>query len=123
MKKIIFAILLFFIVVYFMLTRYFSDVTINKYLDKQTVLQEQAIEKGWVPAILPESAYDIEETHDPDTNTLFGRFYYKEQDEEKVLQKLTPVRDMNQTYEWGDYLFKIDTEKNQVKYRNKTTSA
>jgi len=37
-----------------------------------------------------------------------------------IVQKLTPVPDMNQTYQWGDFLFRINKEKNEVRYRNRT---
>ena len=120
MKKIIIGILLFFTAVFFMLRSYFSDTIINKYPDVQSVKENSAVEKGWVPGLLPETAYNIEETHDIEKNQLFGRFYYKEADEAFILKKLTPVPDMNQTYQWGNFLFRIDKEKNEVRYRNKT---
>ncbi len=132
MKKIIGAILLFFLAVYLFLTSYFSDVQVNKYTDRETakenqdiasVKEDKAIEKGWVPAILPESAYDIAETHDLDTNELFGSFRYKERDEETLMKNMKTSSDKNDTLEWGDFLFKIDREKNRVKYRNRPVSA
>ena len=123
MKKIIVAMLLFILAVYYLLTSYLSDVQVNKYSDKETVKKNQAIERGWVPAILPESAYDISETHDLDTNELFGSFQYKEKDEESLLKNMTASPDENTTLEWGDFLFKIDREKNRVKFRNKPVSA
>ena len=120
MKKIIIAILLFFAAVFFMLQYYFSDVQINKYPDKESVLKESAIEKGWVPPILPDSAYDIEETHDIDTNQLFGRFYYKPKDEKILMIQLDQMPEQNGTYIGKHFLFKIDSEKHLVQYRNKT---
>ena len=120
MKKMIIAILLFFGVVFLLMQYHFKDMQINKYPNKETVLEDKAIEKGWVPALLPDSAYDIEETHDLDTNQLFGRFDYKEADEKTLLSHLTPVPDSNGTYAWEAFLFKVDTEHNRVKYRNKT---
>ena len=110
--------LLFFVAIYFILTSYFSDLQINKYPDTEAVKQDRAVERGWIPAILPESAYDIEETHNLDSNQLFGRFYYRKRDEAKIMEKLTPVPDMKATYRWGDFFFKIDTEKHYVKFRN-----
>ena len=123
MKKIIVAMLLFILAVYYLLTSYLSDVQVNKYSDRETVKKNQAIERGWVPAILPESAYDISETHDLDTNELFGSFQYKEKDEESLLKNMTASPDENTTLEWGDFLFKIDREKNRVKFRNRPVSA
>lgn len=32
------------------------------------------IDRGWVPRVLPESATNIEETHDLDTNAVWGTF-------------------------------------------------
>ena len=122
MKKIIFAILGFFILFYFMLSNYYSDVQINKYKDIEVVKENQVIQKGWVPAILPESAYKITETHNIDTNTLFGSFYYKERDEAGLMEQLTVVPDMNNTQEWGNFLFKVDKKLNYIKYRNKPIS-
>ena len=119
MKKIIIAMLLFFAAVFVMLQYYFTDIEINKYPDKETVVKEQAIEHGWVPALLPDSAYDIEETHDVEKDQLFGRFYYKEPDEKALIETLKLIPESNGTYEWKGFLFKIDRETNMVKYRNK----
>ena len=119
MKKIIIGILLFFAAVYLMLNYYFQDIVINKYPDKATVVQEKAIENGLIPALLPDSAYNIAETHDDEKGDLFGSFYYKEQDETTLLQKLKKRPEMKDTYEWGDFLFHIDTQKNRVKFRNR----
>jgi hypothetical protein len=119
MKKIIIGILLFFAAVYLMLTTYFKDIVINKYPDKATVVREKAMENGLIPALLPDSAYNIAETHDDEKGDLFGSFYYKEKDETALLEQLKKAPEMNETYEWGDFLFHIDTQKNRVKFRNK----
>jgi hypothetical protein len=122
MKKIIAAILLFFAGIYFLLNAHFNDVQINKYDNLRQVKEDQAIQKGWVPTLLPPSAYDIEETHDNDTNQLFGRFYYKETDEKVVMTQLASLPESNGTYTGKDFLFRIDTGKNMVKYRNRPQS-
>jgi len=122
MKKIMIAILLFFVAVFFMIQSTFSDVTINKYPDYQSVIEDNATEHGWIPAILPKSAYEIAETHNLDTNEIFGSFKYRQDDEEKLMQDLTIVPDMNQTYTWGNFLFKIDTNAKHAKFRNKPSS-
>ena len=122
MKKILIAMVIVAIGVYLLFSYFFEDVQINKYQDIQTAKEQQAVEKGWVPAILPPSAYEIEETHDLDKNTLFGRFKYKEKDEEKFMHALTPLHDANGTYSWGGYLFRPDTKTNTVKYRNRPSA-
>ena len=122
MKKILLLIVSFFVLGYVIFTQRYSDVQINKYQDIEVVKENKAIQNGWVPAILPNSAYDITETHDLDANTLFGSFNYKEKDEEKFIKNLTVVDDMNNTLEWGDFLFRVDKKLNQAKYRNKPSS-
>ncbi len=121
-KKLIISMILFIVSIYFILTLYFDDVQINKYPDKVVVVEQKAIERGWVPAILPETAYEISETHDTDTNDIFGAFFYKEKEEADFIQKLELLPDTNQTYVWEDFLFKIDKEQNRVKFRNKPAS-
>ena len=121
-KSIILLILSFLVLGYVVFTQRYSDVQINKYEDMEVVKENKAIQNGWIPAILPDSAYEITETHNLDANTLFGNFKYKEQDEAGLMEHLTVKQDMNNTLEWGDYLFRIDKEKNFVKYRNKPTS-
>ena len=121
-KKAIIGMILFSAIFYFILTQYFGDVQINKYDSKAVVQQEQAIERGWVPGIIPDSAFEITETHNLDTNILVGSFKYKEEDEAKFMEVLTTVPDMNQTYTWENFLFKVDTEKKRVNFRNKPAS-
>ena len=117
--KMLFAMLAFFALVYFTLAHYYTDVQINKYKDKQVVLENEVIQKGWIPGILPESAYEIRESHDIDANTLFGSFNYKEADEVELMKHMSVKEDMNNTLEWGSFLFQVNKEKNYVKYRNK----
>lgn len=121
-KKTLLAMLAFFGLFYFALSSYYSDVQINKYEDREVVLENQIIEKGLIPSILPKSAYEIRETHNIDDNTLFGSFNYKEHDEAALMQHLTVKPDMNNTLEWGSFLFQVDKEKNYVQFRNKPSS-
>ena len=116
MKKLLLIILLAFLAIYLVLTSYFPNTEINRYDSLETVQTKKVIEKGWIPKILPASAYDIVESHDIDTNTVFGKFSYKESDEKEFLSKL---KELNETYEGENFLFKIDKEKNMVNFRNK----
>ena len=116
MKKLLLMILLVFLAIYLVLTNYFPNVEINRYDSFETVKEKQAMEKGWIPKILPLSAYDIVETHDIDSNTVFGKFSYKESDEMKFLSHL---KESNETYVGDVFLFKIDKNKNRVDFRNK----
>ena len=116
MKKLLLIILLVFLTIYLVLTSYFPNTEINRYDSLETVQTKKVIEKGWIPKILPASAYDIVETHDVDSHKVFGEFSYKESDEEEFLSKL---KESNETYEGESFLFKIDKEKNRVNFRNK----
>lgn len=113
------ALLVFSALVFLMLYTNFDDVQINKYPSMDEVREDTAIQKGWIPTIIPDSAYDISETHDLDTNTLFGSFFYKEKDETGFMDHLTVQEDMNNTLHWGNFFFKVDTEANHVQYRNR----
>ena len=119
MKKILIAMLVFFALTFLLLNHYFSDVKINKYPSLAEVKDDKAIQRGWVPAIIPESAYDIAVTHDIDTNMILGSFQYKEKGEEKFMQNLIDINDAKQTLEWKDFLFRVDKEHNKVKFRRK----
>ncbi len=116
MKKILFVMLLFFGGVYFALTQNFGDVQINKYDSIEAVHSDTAIQRGWIPKVLPLSAHEIVETHDIDTNTNFGTFKYGEKDEENFLSQLSKSNDV---YSSEKFLFKINKEKNEVQFRNK----
>ncbi len=120
MKYFIIAMLAVAALVYFLFSAFFTDIQINKYDNIQAVQEQKAIQKGWIPAILPESAYEIAETHDIDKNELFGSFRYKEKDEASFLKYLQAVGDEKKTMYWKDFLFRVDKKKNFVKYRNRT---
>jgi hypothetical protein len=116
MKKILIIVALVFIAVYVLLRSYFPDVEINRYDSFETVQTQKVMEKGWISKILPLSAYDIVETHDIDTNSVFGKFKYREKDEEEFLSNLKESKDI---YESEKFIFKINREKNRVDFRNK----
>ena len=122
MKKIIIAVALFSILIFLLINQNFEDMAISKYESLAEVKNNTAIKGGWIPAIIPASAYDIVESHDLDTSTIFGSFKYKERDEETFMQNLTELNNAEKMSEWGNFLFKVDTNLNQVKFRNKPTS-
>ena len=115
MKKILLFMLLFFVAVYFVLTHYFANVEINKYDSLETVKKQHAMQNGWIPKNLPLSAYDIAETHEANSNTIVGKFSYKERDEAKFLEGL---KESNEIYKSEAFLFKVDKALNLVHFRN-----
>ena len=119
MQKTILIIITIGVVVYLLFSTLISDAVINKYDTIQTAREQNATMNGWIPEILPPSAYDIAESHDPKKQEVFGLFRYKEVDEAAFLSKLAKSNEYNQTMVWGDFLFHIDKEKNIVKFRNR----
>lgn len=119
MKKILLATVVVAVGIYMILTYLIDDVQINKYSDRYSVQEQKAIQHGWVPEILPASAYDVVETHDLDNNTVFGAFNYMEKDEAGFLGKMTALNDTNQTLSWENFLFRVDKDKNYVRFRNR----
>ncbi len=119
MKRLLLYTLILVIAIYLLFSAFFVGVDINKYQDIVAVKKQHAIQNGWIPSILPKSAYDIEETHDDRKKKIFGAFSYKEPDEATFISKLKPVHDANNTTSWGKFLFRVDTKKNHVIYRNK----
>jgi len=101
---------------YLLFSYFFIDIQINKYADVAAIKDQKAIEHGWVPSILPLSAYEITETHDQDKNELFGSFKYKEEDEKNFLKHLSKKKD--DILKWNNFLFRVDTKLNFVKFRN-----
>lgn len=47
--------------------------------------------RGWIPAVLPESAVDIRESHNLDTNAGHGTFAFGAMDAESFKARLVPV--------------------------------
>jgi hypothetical protein len=120
MKKFIAATLLVALALYLLLSSFVIDTQINKYDTRQTAVKQHAIEQGRVPSILPDSAYDISEMYEPKMHTIYGAFSYKEPDEKALLSKLKETKDKDHTREWGNFLFRVDQEKNRVKYKTKS---
>ena len=121
-KKLIIATLLVAASLYLLLTAFVKDITVNQYKDLTVAKEQQAIDQGWVPAIVPASAYEIKEMHGRDAGGIFGQFRYKEADEAAFVAQLKPTGDGNGTLTWGAFLFRVDTRKNLVKYRDKVPS-
>ena len=119
MKKLFIALIVLAGLVYLLFSTFFVDMQINKYADKEIVIEQQAIANGWIPSILPESSFDIVETHNIDKNTLFGSFKYKEVDEKVFMKNLSKLNDDSNTSTWKNFLFRVDSKKNVVKFRNK----
>jgi hypothetical protein len=119
MKKMIIAALAVGVSLYLLFSAFIPEFEINKYADMQAVEDQKALKLGRLPGVMPPSAYDIAETHDPEMKNIYGMFSYKEPDEAAMMAKLSPLNDGNGTMGWEGFLLRVDTEKNHVKFRNK----
>ena len=64
-----------------------TDIIEEYYTNYADVVKSGDLEKGWIPSFLPESAYDIYDKHNLDTNEIWIRFHFNKID----LTELTNV--------------------------------
>ncbi len=100
--------LIFVFVCILLLNKIFLDTQTNTYRNKEEVINNNAIKQGWIPSIIPDSAYNIKEEHNLDTNIFKGSFKYDEKDENNFLKKLTKL---NEELTWEYFIFIIDIKK------------
>ncbi len=68
------------------------DTQSASYADYRAVEANGAIGRGWIPAFLPESATDVREKHNLDTNTKLVRFDFDAGDLETLTQACPPTQ-------------------------------
>ena len=118
MKKFLWTLFVFVFVCFFFIFLVFNDTQTNHYSSLHSIKAEKAIQRGWIPSIIPDSAYNIQETHNLDSNRFYGSFYYKE-NLSSFMKHLKSVDSDERIYEWDDILFYIDIKQHKVWYRNK----
>src|ERR1051326_1973240 len=67
------------------------DTKRNHYSTLDGAKVDGAIQRGWIPAILPQSARDIREEHDLDLNVGSGSFEFNTNDLSVFVSRLTPA--------------------------------
>jgi hypothetical protein len=70
------------------------DTQSASYADYGAVEATGAIGRGWIPAFLPESATDVREKHNLDTNTELVRFDFDARDLGTLTQACPPTQDI-----------------------------
>lgn len=68
-----------------------SELVESNYPTYQQAAQSGAIESGWLPAFLPESASNIRESHDPETNQVWVSFEFPQEEIESFAAFCTSV--------------------------------
>jgi len=56
------------------------ETTTSHYSNYKKAAEDGVVERGWLPRNLPDSAYDIIETHNIDTNELWVKFQFSQTD-------------------------------------------
>ena len=89
------------------------DIDRNTYNTMKEVLEDKATNRGWIPAIIPVSSYDITEVHNIDTNQIDGSFYYHEKDKMSFLDNFS-----EDNLTWNGFIFTIDRDNNFVRFKS-----
>ena len=68
-----------------------SETHDSFYVNIDAARQDGAIEKGWIPDIIPESSSEIYEKHNLDTNRVWIRFKFDKKDIRGLVDKVEEV--------------------------------
>jgi hypothetical protein len=74
-----------------------SDVIESTYSSATDAKDRGAVERGWVPALLNQETFGIRETHNIDTNEVWGTFQFTQGKNPVDPSKVTPVSDEDAT--------------------------
>ena len=69
-----------------------SEVSTSYYPTYEAAVKDGAVKRGWIPEIVPESATELHEEHDLDTNNVWLRFNLSNSEKSRLtagLQKLS----------------------------------
>lgn len=113
--KEIIAVLIIFGAIFF-----FSSLESNTktYKNLQEAKNDSLFKRGWLPDILPPSAYNINISTNLDTNESKGCFFIKENEFDLFLSKLKLIYDNN--YKFNSFTFIINKSTGEVKYTNQS---
>lgn len=97
-----------------------SDVLVQRYPSRSVAEADRAIERGWVPALLPASSTDIRECHNLDTSEVRGEFAFDAADEKALRAALGDQVSVSPKYvrplpscplEWSDLATDVEAWK------------
>ena len=91
-----------------------NDSQTNRYKSKKNAIKDGAIQRGWIPEIIPNSSFNIVETHDLDSNDVDGSLEYKEIDEERLIKVLSKAM------RWKTFKFTLDKKRNLLHFKIKS---
>lgn len=100
---------LFFLTFAGVISVFFSDIIVGRYDTYAQAKQEGVLERGWLPKLLPASAYNIFEKHNIDTNEIEGYFHYTEIDEPTLLEQIEKGE--------KNFVFEVVPTQNFVQFR------
>jgi len=67
------------------------ETEVNQYPNLKDAVSDGAVQRGWVPDILPRSAKSISEKHDFATNEIWARFEFDVVDRTRFIEMLERV--------------------------------
>jgi len=67
------------------------DISESTYASYGDVASDDAFTRGWVPRFLPQSATNIQERHNLDTNEMWGRFTASRADLDSIRARCAPI--------------------------------
>ena len=99
-----------------------SESQRNYYNNINEVKLDGAINRGWIPGILPASSFNIQETHNLDTNEGNGSFQFLESDESSFKKSLgEEIKAINKenlangsVYRWKNFIISVDWSNNKA---------
>jgi len=99
------------------------EIVTGAYATIAEAQQSGALERGWIPPVLPPSAHDIRIAHDLERNRRWGLFNFLPTDIEALRQRLEPdeisATGLNcgipKRIEWWPLLLRGDLEGDQIK--------
>ena len=108
-----------------------SDTVSTSYIGYDDIVADKSIERGWMPAIIPKSAFHIKESHDIDTNTGQGLFQFRSTDISDFKENLGAEVDSQrrdslrekynlphgEVYQWKKFIFSINWDRNEAEFR------
>ena len=101
----------------------YSDAVTNAYATKAEAEQAGAVERGWVPRGLPQSARDLREAHSTEGKRVWGLFNFAPDDADALRAAVQPVElatgglrpGVPARIEWWPVLLRSTLDAEQVK--------
>lgn len=72
----------------------FVETTTNQYSNYKEAVTDGALQRGWLPRNIPDSAHEITEAHNVDTNEVLAKFKFDRVDMNNLLRQCAKTTDL-----------------------------